>query len=100
VNVVVQNHLGPGQGQGPYWPPSAVRIANRERILAAVLAFVLGGWGVHRFYLGKHVSGVFYLLFCWTFIPSLLGFIEGVSLLLMSEQEFQFRYNTRLLGPG
>lgn len=41
---------------------------QKNRITAALLALVFGGIGVHRFYLGKIVSGIFYLLLCWTFI--------------------------------
>jgi len=41
-----------------------------------LLALCLGGIGMHHFYLGKITRGVFYLLFCWTFIPALLGIIE------------------------
>ena len=36
------------------------------------LGLALGcGWfcGAHQFYAGHKVSGMFYLLFCWTFIP-------------------------------
>ena len=42
---------------------------NLSRTTAGLLALLLGGVGMHRFYLGKPFSGVFYLLFCWTFIP-------------------------------
>ena len=32
---------------------------QKNRITAALLALVFGGIGVHRFYLGKIVSGIF-----------------------------------------
>ena len=41
-----------------------------------LLTFFLGGIGAHKFYLGKPVQGILYLLFCWTFIPSFIAFIE------------------------
>lgn len=44
----------------------------------ALFAFFLGGLGIHKFYSGKPVQGVFYLLFSWTWIPSIIAFIEGI----------------------
>jgi TM2 domain-containing membrane protein YozV len=37
---------------------------------------ILGSFGAHHFYLGRNGWGILYLLFCWTGIPTLLGFIE------------------------
>ncbi|HEX2573335.1 MAG TPA: TM2 domain-containing protein, partial [Polyangia bacterium] len=42
----------------------------KDKNTAAILAFTLGGIGVHRFYLGQTGMGIVYLLFCWTFIPA------------------------------
>jgi TM2 domain-containing membrane protein YozV len=65
---------------------------EKNRIVAALLALFLGGFGVHRFYLGRSGSGVLYLLFFWTFIPAILALIEFVRLLLMSEETFHQKY--------
>ena len=60
---------------------------------AAVLALLLGGIGGHKFYLGQSVQGLLYLFFCWTFIPAFIALIEFFAYLLMSENEFNRRYN-------
>ncbi|MCL9804486.1 TM2 domain-containing protein [Flavobacterium amniphilum] len=65
----------------------------KSKITAIVLAFFLGGIGIHKFYLGKSVQGILYLIFCWTFIPALLAFFEFFGLLLMSESSFNMKYN-------
>jgi len=52
----------------------------------------LGGFGIHKFYLGRIGWGIVYLLFCWTAIPFILGVIEGILLLVMSEQDFNRKY--------
>ena len=65
---------------------------GRERIAAALLAFFLGGFGGHKFYLGRIGSGILYLLFCWTFIPSFIAMIEGIIYLTMSDVEFSRKY--------
>jgi len=67
---------------------------ERNRITAALFAIFLGGLGIHKFYLGYIVGGLIYLLFCWTFIPSIVGFIEGIMYLSMSESDFNNTYNT------
>ncbi len=67
-------------------------ISGRNKLAAALLAFFLGGFGIHRFYLGRPVSGFIYLLFCWTAIPAIIGFIEAILLLMMSEDRFEQKY--------
>ncbi|APJ04633.1 TM2 domain-containing protein [Silvanigrella aquatica] len=66
---------------------------GRNRLAAALFAFFLGGFGVHKFYLGSVMLGVLYLLFCWTFIPTVIAFIEGILYLIMSDSEFNNKYN-------
>lgn len=65
----------------------------KKREIAALFAFLLGGLGVHKFYLNQIVLGIVYLIFCWTFIPALIGLIEGIILLTMSDAEFYNKYN-------
>lgn len=43
-----------------------------------LLTFFLGGIGFHKFYVGKTRSGILYLLFCWTFIPVIVAFVEFI----------------------
>lgn len=65
----------------------------KSRTTAAMLALFLGGLGVHRMYLGKVITGVLYLLFCWTYVPALLGVIEGIYYFILSDSEFDQTYN-------
>lgn len=44
-------------------------------LTAGLLAIFLGGIGVHKFYLGKQGEGIFYVVFCWTLIPLIIGVI-------------------------
>jgi TM2 domain-containing membrane protein YozV len=68
---------------------------GKSRVTAAVLAFFLGGFGIHKFYLGKTAQGVLYLLFCWTFIPAIIAFIEFIIYLTMSDEAFEEKYGAR-----
>jgi TM2 domain-containing membrane protein YozV/ribosomal protein L40E len=76
----------------PFNNLGAIAPNGRSRLAAALFALFLGGLGIHKFYLGLTGWGVFYLLFCWTGIPSIAGFIEGILLLVMSEADFNSRY--------
>jgi TM2 domain-containing membrane protein YozV len=66
---------------------------HKSRFMAAFLAIIFGGAGIHKFYLGKAGWGLIYILFSWTFIPFIVGFIEGIIYLLMSTQEFEKKYS-------
>lgn len=66
---------------------------NRSRGMAAFLSIIFGGAGIHKFYLGKPWWGLVYILLSWSFIPFVLGLIEGVMYLLMSDKEFEHKYS-------
>jgi TM2 domain-containing membrane protein YozV len=72
--------------------PGGSAQADRNKMIAALLAIILGTIGAHKFYLGRIGWGVIYLLFCWSFVPTVLGIIEGVVYLGMTDQDFQAKY--------
>jgi hypothetical protein len=49
---------------------------RRDEVAGVLLALFLGGFGAHHFYLRRTGLGILYLLFFWSGIPALLGFIE------------------------
>lgn len=49
-----------------------------NKVTYALFAFFLGGFGAHKFYAGKVGTGILYIVFCWTFIPSIIALIEGI----------------------
>lgn len=71
----------------------------KDKTTAAILAFFLGPFGIHKFYLGNTAAGVLYLAFFWTFIPTLLAFVDFLVLALMDNEEFNRRYNRALMPP-
>ncbi|QIG81744.1 TM2 domain-containing protein [Sphingosinithalassobacter tenebrarum] len=66
--------------------------SGKNRVVAALLALFLGGFGVHKFYLGRIGWGIVYLIFCWTFVPALIALIEAIVYLTMSEEQFETKY--------
>lgn len=64
----------------------------KSKTTTALLAFFLGGVGAHKFYLGRIGQGIIYLLFCWTYIPAILGIIEGIIIANMDDDKFYKKF--------
>lgn len=73
----------------PAWP-------IKSKVAAGILGIFLGGIGVHKFYMGKIGMGILYLLFCWTGIPAIVGFIEGIIYLCSNDENFQLKNHVRI----
>ena len=93
---------------GIFWELAHFNFANFDLILPAILETVsiavlsllyslllgifFGSFGAHKFYLGKTFWGVLYLLFCWTGVPFIVGLVEGVRYIFMSQDDFFDKY--------
>lgn len=64
----------------------------KSKTTAVILAIFLGGLGIHRFYLNRPISGVIYLIFCWSFIPAVISILEAISFMSYSEDAFNKKY--------
>lgn len=63
----------------------------KSNVTAGVLAILLGGFGIHYFYVGNIGLGILFLLLCWTGIPSIIALITGI-LWLTDEEGFNRKY--------
>ncbi len=86
--IVVQQPADP-HPERKNWPV-------KSKIVAGILAILLGSIGIHKFYLGKVGAGILYLLFCWTGIPAFVGFIEGIIYFCTSDENFMVNNKCRL----
>ena len=71
----------------------------KNKYVAAAFAFLLGAFGVHKFYLRDPGAGVFYFfMFMMTneFFPvsAILGFIDGMRYITMGTEEFDRKFNS------
>lgn len=69
---------------------------DRNKYIAALLAFFIGTLGVHRFYLGRTGSAIVMLVLSCTLVGLLVtapwALIDTVRYLIMSDREFAARY--------
>lgn len=78
--------------------PVRPRGGDKNRIVAALLAFFLGLLGIHRFYLGRTGSGIAMLVLTITVFGMIVSapwaLIDTIRYLLMSDREFARRYDS------
>jgi TM2 domain-containing membrane protein YozV len=85
----------PGGGGFSFGAGDGTTRTGKSKMAATLLAIFLGGLGVHKFYLGETGMGVVYLIFFWTFIPSIIGFVEGIIWLTQSNEQWLAKYGDR-----
>ncbi|MEY2193980.1 TM2 domain-containing protein [Neobacillus sp. BF23-41] len=66
---------------------------TKNKTIAGILGILLGGIGAHKFYLGRPGMGILYLLFCWTYVPTIIGFIEGILYLVGNQEDFARKHD-------
>lgn len=68
--------------------------SGKSRGVAALLAFFLGGFGAHYFYLNKISGGFICILLCLVTcgLWSVIILIQAIMLLCMSSEEFEAKY--------
>lgn len=75
-------------------PP--VRRSDRSKLAAALLAFLFGSLGLHRFYLGRTGSGLAMLILTITVVGLAISLpwalVDTVRLLVMGRRDFDRRY--------
>ncbi len=71
---------------------------SEKKIVAGILAILLGGLGIHKFYLGYTKEGIIQLILSFVCIGGVIGIIEGVLYLTKSDEEFVATYITGRKG--
>ncbi len=66
----------------------------KSKTTAGILAIFLWWLWIHKFYLGQTVAWIIYLLFCWTWIPSIIWIIEWIIILTHSDDRRNEKYNS------
>lgn len=71
----------------------------RTQTAAGLWCVFLGGIGAHWFYLRRTVAGILSVLFCWTGIPGIIAFVNGLQIAYGNQQEWDRKYNNGLPTP-
>lgn len=97
----------PSSAQGAYQQPPvqphyAAPLSSRDHVAAGLLAIFLGGFGVHKFYLGYNTQGFILLalslvggMFSFGLIAGvvwIISIIEGIIYLTKTQSEFEQLY--------
>lgn len=78
---------------------------ERKRMTAALLAILLGAFGVHKFYMGSWGWGAVFCAFtvCTCFygscVTGIIGIVEGIMLLQLSDEAFAAKYPIATQAP-
>jgi len=93
------------QAKAVYTAVGTVTPGSKNKVAAGLLAIFLGGWGIHKFYLGFTGPALVFLLvntigfaITWImlFIPNIIlgviALIEGITYLTKTDEEFEQLY--------
>jgi TM2 domain-containing membrane protein YozV len=87
-----------------WWPASPSNLArarhmadlpsdvSNKKMVAGILGILLGGLGVHKFYLGNTQTGIIQLILGFCCVGGIIGLIEGIIYLTKSDQDFYQTY--------
>jgi len=66
---------------------------REKKIPAGILAILLGGLGIHKFYLGNVTAGIIQIVLSLCFgLGGLIAIIEGIIYLTKSDDQFVAEY--------
>jgi TM2 domain-containing membrane protein YozV len=91
-------------GATPFVPatvaaPGAPAAAGlKDRTVAGILAILLGGLGIHHFYLGNTTMGIIYILLACVGVSPILGLVDGIIYLTKPDDVFQRNYQNWFCG--
>jgi len=101
TNQIVDFSINGEDATGIYLDRNVSSAEGKSKIIAALLAFFLGGIGIHKFYLGCNTAGIimlvlflagFVVLGIPTLVIGLIAFIEFILYLIKSDEDFNRVY--------
>ena len=96
-NTGISRFFGSGQNAGTTW--------QKNKLVAGLLGILLGGLGIHKFYMGSWGWGIVFLafvvltVFIGSLVTSIIGLVEGIMFLVMTEDAFAEKYPPETEAP-
>lgn len=87
--------------QPPRMGSDSVMNRGKSKVMAGILAVLLGGLGAHKFYIGSWGLGLAYLISSFV-IPGLamvIALVEGIRYFMLNENDFNEKYNYCQIKP-
>ncbi|MBQ4572379.1 MAG: TM2 domain-containing protein [Clostridia bacterium] len=53
---------------------------NSDKMILAIVALLVGTFGIHNFMMGESKKGIVKILLCWTGISSIISLIDAIKL--------------------
>jgi TM2 domain-containing membrane protein YozV len=79
--------------------------AKKNPTTGVLFAVFLGGLGAHHFYMGRTLTGLLYVLLCWTFLPAIFSLLEAFAMpgrvaTYNEQRASEIATRIKLLGPA
>jgi TM2 domain-containing membrane protein YozV len=80
------------------WDKDQTPNVENKKVMAGILAILLGGLGVHKFVLGYTKEGIIQLVIGFCGVGYIIGLVEGIIYLTKSDEEFYQTYQVGKKG--
>ncbi|MDR0927766.1 MAG: TM2 domain-containing protein [Ignavibacteria bacterium] len=87
VNQRIRAHKRDSQSNSVSTVTMQMPFERKSKWVAAALAYFGGTWGLQKFYIGSKGAWK-HPVFCWTCVPTLIGIVDCIRFVFMSQQEF------------
>jgi TM2 domain-containing membrane protein YozV len=86
-NPIPNPNPNPIPTPNPNPTPTPVKAKKKQvnKVNYCLLALFFGWLGIHKFYSGKILWGILYMIFCWTYVPLIISLIELIIALCKKE---------------
>jgi TM2 domain-containing membrane protein YozV len=82
------------------WDKDQTPNVENKKVMAGILAIMIGSLGIHKFVLGYQKEGIIQIVatVCTCGLAGIIGFIEGIIYLTKSDEEFYQTYQVGKKG--
>ena len=77
----------------------------KNKMVAGILGILVGGFGIHKFYMGSWGWGMVFVAVVFTtggflgLVTGICGLVEGILYLTMSQKQFEEKYPPQTEAP-